>query len=127
MNNEYKILQSYRKFNVGVLDDNSENPIENHDIIEGGEPNVTISSYTPNSHNIHIDLDCDHLYVPSSTPGHGHLYIPNSLSLDHYIQFTRVLMDAGVVGTGWYDALVTRGYSTLRLPWVKKGNGNGTL
>lgn len=71
-------------------------------------------------HTIAIDLDVPAVLVPSSTPGHSHLYIDSPMSWDAYLAILKALGAAGVIEDGYVAASERRGFTTLRLPWIKK-------
>lgn len=71
-------------------------------------------------HTVAIDLDVPARLVPSSTPGHSHLYVDVPMTWDAYLAVLKALADAGVIETGYYAASERRGYTCLRLPWVQK-------
>lgn len=91
------------------------------------EPNFSpISSDGRGGHARHvvaIDLDIPAHLVPSSTPGHSHLYIEVKGGIPHhrYMALLSALADAGVIERGYADVSIARGHSDLRLPWVRKG------
>jgi len=67
-----------------------------------------------------IDLDIPCILLDSSTPGHHHLIIDKEISWSAYLKVLGALADAGLVEDGYRDASEKRGYSAIRLPWVKK-------
>lgn len=67
-----------------------------------------------------LDLDVPAFLVPSSTPGHSHLVIDVPMTWDDYDQLLNILADVGIIEEGYYRASDRRGYSSIRLPWVKK-------
>lgn len=71
-------------------------------------------------HTIMLDLDITAKLVPSSTPGHTHLYIDAPVSWDAYCRLLDSLEECGVLEPGYVGASKARGYTALRLPWVKK-------
>jgi hypothetical protein len=71
-------------------------------------------------HALLLDLDVPHVYLPSSTPGHGHLMIDLQLNHREWETVMLALADAEVLEKGYVDASIARGYSALRLPWIKK-------
>lgn len=73
-----------------------------------------------NLHRVVLDIDMDAALVPSSTPGHHHLYINKSLDWTAYTKLLRALVDAGIVQRGYAEASISRGYSAVRPPWVHK-------
>lgn len=69
-----------------------------------------------------IDIDIPARLIPSSTPGHSHLYIDHPVPESMYWPLLHALADAGIVEQGYVDASEARGYTSVRLPWVRKGN-----
>ena len=67
-----------------------------------------------------IDLDCPHHYEPSTTPGHGHLYINKAMSFDDMMEVLDVLVKHGIVQPGFRDAAKIRGWAAVRTPWTAK-------
>lgn len=85
------------------------------------EPNLISSELDNGMHAPAIDIDLPCHLVPSSTPGHFHLYIDKELTWTQYHQLLSVLTDIGIVEQGFYDQTVRFRRSFLRLPHVKKG------
>lgn len=77
-------------------------------------------------HTIQLDLDCEHYYVPSSTSGHGHLYIYRAVNRDQYSLLLHTLVGLGIIQRGYADQLFSYGQTFLRLPGVKKGQNSVT-
>lgn len=73
-------------------------------------------------HVLLLDIDHPAWLVRSSTEGHFHLYvdIPGGIPHDAYMTLLAALADAGVIERGYANASRARGFSSLRLPWVKK-------
>jgi len=67
-----------------------------------------------------LDLDCEHAYVPSSTSGHGHLYLGVEMDEKTWRRFMKAMEEFGIVGLGYQEAGARRGYDSARLPWVTK-------
>lgn len=67
-----------------------------------------------------LDLDLTAYVVPSSTPGHVHLYIERGLTWDQYLDLLRAFRNAGLIEPGYYDACAERRQTFVRLPWVGK-------
>lgn len=78
-------------------------------------PDISVWDHAPV-----IDLDVPVTYVPSSTPGHGHLYIDVPMSADAMWRLLSVMVDVGMVEEGYLNASQARGHTSVRLPWVKK-------
>lgn len=67
-----------------------------------------------------LDLDVPAKLIPSTTEGHHHLLIDVPMSWEQYQKLMTVLAEVGIVEPGYTQASVARGYSAVRLPWVKK-------
>lgn len=77
---------------------------------------------TPQQHRPVLDLDFPAYVVPSSTDGHCHLYLDRAMSWETYRTLLHALAAAGVLEQGYVGASVDREHTTVRLPWVKKGD-----
>lgn len=103
-------------------------PVETCDDIAGA--NVVTSLRTDSNylffgedvpmHAVVLDLDVPAYLIPSSTPGHSHLYIDVEIEEELYFKLLDVLAEARVVEAGYVGASKRRGSTCLRLPWVKK-------
>lgn len=71
-------------------------------------------------HTVMLDIDQPVRLVPSTTPGHWHLYIDVAMPWWRYRYLLKALKIAGIIEDGYYRASVKRGFTSLRLPWVKK-------
>ena len=74
-----------------------------------------------------IDLDVPVYILPSSTKGNSHLYIDVPVRVDKYMELLQLLADMGIVERGYADVSERKGYSSVRLPWVKKVDPPETL
>ena len=84
---------------------------------------VEDGGWTPgNYHRPILDIDFEAELVPSSTPGHSHLYLNTLVPENEYMVFLKAAMEAGIIQKGFYDGAVRRGATSVRLPWVKKGD-----
>lgn len=72
-----------------------------------------------------IDIDMPVKVVPSSTPGHYHLYIDHPVPWPKYLALLEAMVDAGIVQPGYLRASRARGFTSLRLPWARKESGSG--
>jgi hypothetical protein len=72
-------------------------------------------------HKLVIDLDLPAQLIPSSTPGHFHLYVDHEIDESAYFALLAALEAAGLIEPGYLGASEARGFSAVRLPWVKKG------
>lgn len=87
---------------------------------EDGSPNIATSlTYDGwQAPTLDIDIPCE--FVPSTTPGHGHLYIDKPMSYDDYVYLVEALVHVGIVEQGVLYSLKQRGFTGVRLPWIKK-------
>lgn len=67
-----------------------------------------------------IDLDFPAHLEPSSTEGHFHLYLDWAITWAQYLKLLTVMTELGLVEEGYLLASYKRGYTTVRLPHVKK-------
>jgi hypothetical protein len=67
-----------------------------------------------------LDIDFPAWLIPSSRPGHFHLYIDRAIPKDKYLAMVTAMAEAGLVEEGYAGAAERRGYTGVRLPWIKK-------
>jgi len=72
------------------------------------------------SHRVVLDIDFPAILLESTTPGHHHLYIDKAMPWDHYERLLTVMAEVGLLEDGYVAACKERGFSAVRLPWVKK-------
>ena len=72
-------------------------------------------------HYVVLDIDHPTQLIPSSTPGHFHLIIEKLVPKYEWIKVLLALSDAGIVQPGYAYASIKAGYTSIRLPWVRKG------
>lgn len=82
------------------------------------------ASFNGKKHNHALVIDVDHptWLVKSSTPGHYHLYIdpPGGIPDAAYWNLIDALHRAGIIEEGYRNASLERGFTCVRLPWIKK-------
>ncbi len=71
-------------------------------------------------HKLIVDIDFPVQAIPSSTPGHFHLYIDKAIEQEELIAVVEAMADAGIVEPGYAGAVRDQKFTTVRLPWVKK-------
>ena len=101
----------------------SEYPGDDGTVVSNILDATAISSDIPDKPGRHypvIDIDVPVVLVPSSTPGHSHLYINHEMSWDDFKTLLFALTEAGVVEMGYTNATIDRGRADVRLPWVQK-------
>lgn len=67
-----------------------------------------------------LDIDLPVKVLPSSTPGHFHLFIDKEMDWEKYAALLNALVEAELVEPGYRDAAFRRGYTAVRVPWVLK-------
>lgn len=78
-------------------------------------------SFGQDIHRPMLDFDFPVALVPSSTPGHSHLYMDRQLTWEQYEKLLTVMAEIGLLEAGYVEASKRRRCTFLRLPWVKKG------
>lgn len=71
-------------------------------------------------HKVIIDLDLPAKLIPSSTPGHFHLYVDHEIPFDSYFELLAAMEKCGLIEKGYLGAAKSHGFTGVRLPWVKK-------
>lgn len=71
-------------------------------------------------HKVVIDIDHGAQLIPSSTSGHFHLIIDHEIGWSQYVALLEAMADCGLVERGYVYASKERGYTAVRLPWIKK-------
>lgn len=69
-----------------------------------------------------LDLDFECELVPSSTPGHHHLYMAKLLPKKDMEKLVNVLAEVGILQTGIKNQWDREGHLVLRPPWITKEN-----
>lgn len=82
------------------------------------------SATNPGLHLPVIDIDFPAKLVPSTTPGHFHLYLDRPVEWDKYLAVLNAMADAGLVEPGYASCSKARGASFVRKPGVKKQPGD---
>jgi hypothetical protein len=74
----------------------------------------------PDMHKLVLDIDLPAKLLPSSTEGHFHLFIDKEIPKGPYFDLLRALHAAGIIEDGYLGASEQRGFTSVRLPWIKK-------
>jgi hypothetical protein len=97
------------------------------------EANILTSEVTakPGMHKLALDIDLPAKLMPTTTPGHWHLYIDHEMPWEVYVKVIDALAEAGVIEKGYARASKIRGYTSVRPPWLtktedEKHNGGGS-
>jgi len=103
----------------------------NHEDEEGRQPaskdvaNLISSKSIDGNHYPVLDFDVPARYVPSTTPGHGHLYIDVPMTWEKYERLLLAMAYAGILEEGYVQAALRRKATYVRPEWVKKKNERG--
>lgn len=116
--------EAKRQFAFGANIDNpdySNDPIE-QPVVEEQFANLVTSKLDAglDMHAPALDLDVPARLVPSSTPGHSHLYIDVPMPWDDYVRLLTVLADVGILEPNYVSVSIARGASYLRKEGVYK-------
>lgn len=90
-----------------------------------GDANIVTSEVADSGcygglHRPVLDIDFPCKLIPSSTPGHFHLYMDRELSWHQYKKLLTVLAEVGLIESGYLRASLERCYTAVRLPWISK-------
>ena len=84
------------------------------------QANLVGSSGADGLHHPVVDLDVPAFLVPSSTPGHSHLYINVAVPWEGYLKLLDVLAELGIVEPAYVSHSKEQGQTLVRVPWVRK-------
>lgn len=122
--------QAWRRFidkltfqRVDFIGGNSDDPDQGRETttdIDSADVVSSNRSDLPGVHAVLLDIDVPAWLIPSSTEGHSHLYADVTCSWSAYLEFLHAAAKIGLVEPGYVDSVETRGYSSVRLPWVRK-------
>ena len=107
-------------------------PADAYEMTEDVNSAMVVTSLVPGrsfspTHKLVIDIDLPAKLIPSSTEGHFHLYVDHEIEDRKYWKLIHALVDAGLVEQGYLGASEQRGFTAVRLPWVKKQAPDGDL
>lgn len=71
-------------------------------------------------HLVMFDVDIPMSVVPSTTPGHNHVFFDTYVTRGQLFHLLDVMADCGIVEQGYVSASKARGFTALRLPWIRK-------
>lgn len=91
------------------------------------EANLISSECRDGLHRPVLDFDFPVRYVPSTTPGHGHLYIDRALTWSRYAKLLQALEECGLLEPGYVTASIERKATFVRPEWVKKPDAETAL
>lgn len=112
----------HRRLYKGVRFENEYGSFAGEALTRAGveDAEVVSSEIEGNLHCPVLDIDVPMFLVPSTTPGHYHLYIDVPMSWGKYRKLLVALGDAGILEKGFVKASIQRKFSNVRVPWLKK-------
>lgn len=84
------------------------------------EAHVICSQDKLGNHRPILDIDFPVHVVPSSTEGHFHLFLDKQMNFDTYMRLLAALANAGIIESKYASVSEARGYTSVRLPWIRK-------
>lgn len=108
-------LYDHVRWQDAYAEDDGRRPTESLDTAQ-----VVSSELGDGMHAPVLDVDLPAFLVPSSTPGHSHLYIDQPMPWEQYAEILKALGTAGVLEYGYVGASLAREHTAVRLPWVRK-------
>lgn len=85
-------------------------------VATSAEANLVSSRLSDGRHAPAFDIDFPCELIPSSTPGHFHLYIDKPMSWEEYRILLHALAAVGIIEDGYYHASVREQQTFLRPP-----------
>lgn len=104
-----------------------EKPENFYEVSTLDDANLIVSLTEDGYHAPVIDFDLPVEVVPSSTPGHSHLYINHKMTWEAYQELLVALVKAGLVEDGYVKASVARGFTSVRPPGLFKSDIDPTV
>ncbi len=112
-----KVAFTERQINQGEYDPNDDGRVS----CDPQDAQVVSSEIQNSLHSPVLDIDFPARLVPSSTPGHFHLYLDGlSMTWLDYEKLLTALAAAGVVQEGYVHASIARKATAVRVPGCKK-------
>ncbi len=84
------------------------------------EANLLSSLCHDGKHRLVLDFDFPARWVPSTTPGNGHLYIDKPMTWAEATKLMNVMKEVGLLQSGFVKAALVRKATHVRPEWVKK-------
>lgn len=81
---------------------------------------VTSKIRGTDQHRPVLDIDFRAALLPSSQAGHFHLYLDQSMKTEEYFKFLHKLAKFQIIEYGYAEASHARGFSAVRVPWLRK-------
>lgn len=94
--------------------------LEQATVVTSETEKPTLSNQWMPKHKPVLDIDLPVIVVPSSTPGHHHLFIDKEMTWENYEKLLKVLAEVGIIEEGYLGAALMRGHTAVRLQGVTK-------
>ncbi len=108
-----------------LYDPDLENTVNNGEKVKPStkeEANLISSETDAGCHLPVLDIDYSAELIPSTTPGHFHLYLNKPVSWEKYENVLKALSEAGLIEEGFYRNSVKRQATYVRPVGIKKTN-----
>jgi hypothetical protein len=99
---------------VNGLDDPNVVYTNHSTIVNEADANVVTSMVCLDIHAPALDIDMEARLIPSSTPGHYHLYIDKPMTWRKYKKLLKVMAKVGILQQGYVNSAIRNGYTALR-------------
>ena len=96
-------------------------------LVQPGHARMLIDEAGAHAYPFIVALETPARLVPSSTPGHNHLYLDTELPWDDHERLLKRFEEATIVQRGFYTASVERKQTMLRKPGVRKPERSADL
>ncbi len=94
--------------------------VDEEDVLMITKDGRMVSTAEEKFHAPVLDLDFPAMLIPSTTPGHFHLYLDTYIPHDKYMDLLDALAEARIIESGYSAASQKNGFTAVRAPWVKK-------
>ena len=91
-------------------------------VVKAAFSNLIGSALTGDLHAPVLDIDIPVRLLPSSTPGHSHLYIDYMITWEQYQKLLTALAEVGLLEPGYVSASIAQGQTYVRRPGITKGH-----
>lgn len=118
-----QILRMVEKFDeYGEAEDSRKivETVEEATVVTSETEEPSLRNHWEPKHKPVLDIDLPVIAVPSSTPGHHHLFIDKEMTWEDYLKLLTVLAEVGIIEQGYLGAAEMREHTAVRLQGVSK-------
>lgn len=112
----------YNQKDINIIKDNSDDPhtyINERELVTKEEDaNLISSKFSEHPHELHkifLDIDVEHHYTSSRTPGHGHIMLNVNVTRSELMLLHEFLVALGISGRGNQHQVTAEGQNFLRI------------